>query len=41
MYSNKVNKKEIKGIHGTLHLQGSNCDSKYFPDRKEEKVINE
>ena len=38
LYQNKVNKKEILGIHGTLHLTGSNCLKKYFPSLKEEEV---
>lgn len=40
-YSNRINKKTVSGIHGTLHLDGSNCKKKYYPDGKEESVINQ
>ncbi|GAX91936.1 hypothetical protein [Effusibacillus lacus] len=35
LYSNKVNKKSIVGIHGTLHLTGSYVEEENFPNRKE------
>ena len=40
VYSIKVDKKTVNGIHGTLHLDGSNCEKRYFPARKEKLVIN-
>ena len=39
IYSNPQNKKTINGLHGTLHLTGSPCRREFFPDRKEETVI--
>jgi hypothetical protein len=40
LYGRPVNKKELSGIHGTLHLTGSNCDASYYPSRKETEVLN-
>ena len=40
-YSKKKDKKVINGIHGTLHLLGSNCDASFFPDRKEGVVLKQ
>jgi hypothetical protein len=39
VYSCRKDKKEINGIHGTLHLDGSNCKKEYFPEGKESLVI--
>lgn len=41
VYGNRVDKKKVIGIHGTLHLQGSYCESVYFPNRKEISVKTE
>jgi len=35
LYSNKLNKKSIKGLHGILHSTGSLCNKEYFPTRRE------
>jgi hypothetical protein len=35
LYSNKLDKKSIKGLHGVLHFSGSPCNKKYFPTRRE------
>ena len=35
LYSNKLNKKNIKGLHGVLHSTGSPCKKEYFPTRRE------
>lgn len=40
VYFKRVDKKTVNGIHGTLHLDGSNCEKRYFPARKEKLVIN-
>jgi hypothetical protein len=40
VYQNKLPKTEVCGIHGTLHLTGSNVEKEYFPTRREEEVIN-
>jgi len=40
LYSRSVLKKQVVGIHGTLHLSLSNVDRKYFPTRREKEVIN-
>jgi hypothetical protein len=37
-YLKKVDKKILRGIHGTLHLTGSNAEPGYFPNRKETDV---
>ena len=36
LYSNRKDKKSINGIHGTLHLEGSNCQKIYFLKGKED-----
>ena len=41
VYKTKVDKKKVVGIHGTLHLTGSPCEKKYFPDRTEAGVMKE
>jgi hypothetical protein len=38
VYSRRVNKKKVNGIHGTLHLTGSDIDKNEFPNRKETDV---
>ena len=40
IYKNKVNKKHVLGIHGTLHLTGSYCRKECFPTQKEEDVLS-
>ena len=40
VYSCRKDKKTVNGIHGTLHLEGSNGKKKFFPDGKELLVIN-
>jgi hypothetical protein len=40
VYRNKVDKKQLTGIHGTLHLTGSYSDKAYFPTRKENEVVD-
>ncbi len=40
LYSMPVDKKSIHGLHGILHLTGSNCQKEYFPNRKESDVFN-
>ncbi|MCP4608497.1 MAG: hypothetical protein GY845_07270 [Planctomycetes bacterium] len=40
VYRDKVNKKQVIGIHGTLHLTGSYCSKKFFPARSESQVIH-
>lgn len=39
VYQVKVKKKDLAGIHGTLHLSGSYCKKELFPGRKESEVI--
>ena len=39
VYSCRKDKKGIVGIHGTLHLDGSNCKKEYFREGKESMVI--
>ena len=39
VYSCRMDKKKINGIHGTLHLEGSNCKRDYFLDGKESLVL--
>lgn len=39
LYGKRVDKKKVMGIHGTLHLTGSNVLKKFFPTGKEEEVI--
>lgn len=34
-YSRRVDKKKVKGIHGTLHLEGNDAEKECFPNRKE------
>ena len=38
VYRNRVDKKRVRGIHGTLHLTGSAVSKKYFQTRKEAEV---
>ncbi|MNJ63683.1 hypothetical protein D3C77_596010 [compost metagenome] len=38
VYKNKVDKKNVTGIHGTLHLTGSYVEKEYFPNRKETDI---
>lgn len=38
VYSTRVDKKQVSGIQGTLHLTGSNCSPEFFPHRKESDV---
>lgn len=40
LYSNKLEKCKINGIHGTLHSTGSYVEKKEFPNRKESDVFN-
>ena len=39
VYSCRKNKKSINGIHGTLHLEGSNCRKNYYPEGKEDLIV--
>jgi hypothetical protein len=39
IYQSKVDKKQVIGIHGTLHLTGSYCSKEFFPSRKESEVV--
>jgi len=39
-YRNRVDKKRVKGIHGTLHLSGSCCRKEWFPTLQESEVID-
>ncbi len=39
VYKKRVDKKQVSGIHGTLHLTGSYCKKEYFPTRKETEVL--
>ncbi|MBT2739992.1 hypothetical protein [Bacillus sp. ISL-77] len=34
-YSRRVDKKKVEGIHGTIHLKGSDAVKEDFPNRKE------
>jgi hypothetical protein len=38
VYESRVDKKDVLGIHGTLHLTGSNCKKEFYPTRKETEV---
>lgn len=38
-YKRRPKKKSVRGIHGTLHLNLSDCDPEYFPTRRESEVI--
>ena len=38
VYQHKIAKKNVIGIHGTLHLTGSNTFKKYFPRMKEADI---
>lgn len=38
VYGNQVNKVEVIGIHGTLHLTASPINRDYFPTGKEAEV---
>src|SRR5512138_3217586 len=38
LYSTKLDKKNIEGLHGILHSTGSYCRKEYFPTRKESEV---
>lgn len=40
IYCRKVDKKSVNGIHGTLHLTGSDIDKNEFPNRKESDIRN-
>lgn len=40
VYRRKLHKSKLRGIHGTLHLTGSLCNKRYFPDRTEDGVID-
>jgi hypothetical protein len=40
LYARRVPKRKVKGIHGTLHLELSDGDPKFFPMRREINVIN-
>jgi hypothetical protein len=37
-YKSKVDKEKVRGIHGTLHLTGSEVEKDEFPNRKETDV---
>jgi len=39
-YKNRINKNNVIGIHGTLHLTGSDIDKLEFPNRKESDLKN-
>jgi hypothetical protein len=40
LYKRRVDKKSIRGIHGTLHLDSSQVEPKFFPTRRESEVID-
>ncbi|RCW40343.1 hypothetical protein [Paenibacillus prosopidis] len=37
-YHKKIDKKNVNGIHGTLHTRGSFVEPEYFPSRRESDV---
>ncbi len=39
VYKDRVDKKQVAGIHGTLHLTGSYGSKSSFPNRKESGVV--
>ena len=39
LYKRRLDKKSIRGIHGTLCLALSESDSKFFPTRREAEAI--
>lgn len=39
LHRNSVAKRQVVGIHGTLHLTGSGCLEEYFPDRRESRHL--
>ncbi|GGI11711.1 hypothetical protein [Gottfriedia solisilvae] len=39
-YKNRLDKIDVVGIHGTLHLTGSDIDKSEFPNRRELDVCN-
>ena len=39
LYSNKLEKRSIRGLHGILHSTGSPSNKEYYPTRKESDVI--
>ncbi|GGB72058.1 hypothetical protein [Fictibacillus barbaricus] len=40
LYSNKLEKSKVNGIHGTIHSTGSYVEKTEFPNRKESDVLN-
>ena len=38
LYADPVKKKNVHGLHGTLHSTGSYCAKEYFPTRRESDV---
>lgn len=40
LYKKRLNKKSVQGIHGTLHLDSSLVEPKFFPTRRESEVTN-
>jgi hypothetical protein len=40
LYSTKLEKSKVIGIHGTLHSTGSYIEKTEFPNRKESDVFN-
>ena len=38
LYSNRVPKPRVQGIHGTLHLRDKEEKGQFFPTRREEEV---
>jgi hypothetical protein len=40
VYANRLEKRSVQGIHGTLHLTGSPCDPRFFPTRRENEVLS-
>jgi hypothetical protein len=41
IYRHKVDKRQVRGIHGTLHLTGSHVSKQYFPTGKESEVARD
>ncbi len=38
IYSNRLDKKNINGLHGILHSTGSYCRKEYYPLRRETDI---
>lgn len=40
VYATRLEKRSVRGVHGTLHLTGSPCDPHFFPTRREKEVLH-